>query len=1435
MNIISETDLNHLTNLFIPNYFKLKIIDKIGLETIIYHFKEISSKITLYDKNKLLTILARYRSNELKQFFKNLDYDNEDNFDLLIEFLEDNKKLRRLILESIDIQVIASLLKTPIYFSRVIESLYNIRTNDVTLLLKDALKNNTYQDYINYNTPDYIIKKIVKSLSVDALMFDLENTNNYKLIDAIKNYRGADILDYVSSHSNNIIDIKNLLKIKLPISSYELLLSKVTIDDDFLLYLFDKNNKDIKEILFLKYKHEVYSWLDSLIENNNYLDVIRYQDDDVITYVVNKLSLDQINNLVKDENLTFYYRVKTILYKSRKDDIVKVILSNIKNDNTKIIEYLVLETPDDIINEVKKNINFDEKLLDIILECRNDKVIKNVFKEYKNEFLSLIRKKTFLDHNSYLDEYFLTCNYPLELQVELLKDISDDDIIYIMSDSKYTIRLEKTLFKMHQERILNLYNNLLKNDKLKAFDIFKTSYQTDFRTYLVNNLDFFYLYLFLNELREKERILLSKRFPNELRAKLHEEYINDPISFIKQTVFSNNDIITKIVIKTLTYDDIINVLSEEISYNGFVASNYELRDLLVAAVKNKASSIKNLPYPECLKFLKGLRKGFDFLFEEFLQNIDLDDEFLHTLFIERGLSNSQKEILFNFKKDDIKRIIKEKIKKKEVDLLEYVQKGTPDEILTYVLSFIDKETIITLINNQDFVNRKSIGKKFATELIIKTYVGEKNIELVKELSKCYSGDSFELIKNFEKIQEFLQVNNIDISKFFQYNLNSNYNFVSDIVDIYNHDLKLFLQVKNKLFSYLYKEDKYSSKNFLDFVKNYVRYKNLCVSFLEIPDLSLINFKNIKLLFRQNEVISSINSYSEVDNIMNIIKEKYLAKAKSCASLDSYKEFVLELLFGCNVRTAKIMLENYGGVCELLELKYYNLDKLEVLEKIDKVIDYTNQLESIVNCQELETLSHLVEGILDRLDFILTEFEGVNYPELMRDLYATEMNLNLSKVGDNVDESMVKLEDKSNEYGVDIYDFRDKQYVLLAHVISSSESIDDLVVGKSNGMHNFISMSAISHRMQTFYYNARNMILGYDSIPHDNFICSSIGNMGTNHFLKNNSSEVREVSRIQRGVLELSDTSTNSEILSLREGIKPKYIICPGRYPTNQEVECAKKYNLKIILTQPRDKSITSPKNIKITSNIESEVDKDYLMRLRQELGNFQNKERKIAILTDPHGLFEPTLTVLEDIRKRGITEIYSLGDNIGTGADSKSVVDILEQYRVRSIKGNHELYLIRGVDAYKEHLQRTNAYTETLNNVNWTSSQIGDKEKEIISGYDDYLELDINGKKVLLCHFLYDFNDDKPLYDIDKYDLIIQGHRHFYQKNDKVITLKAVGMGNLKKEDIGNATYMILSFKDNELSHEFVNVPYAYLNTINANNVSSNNCKEKMISWIGRK
>ena len=49
------------------------------------------------------------------------------------------------------------------------------------------------------------------------------------------------------------------------------------------------------------------------------------------------------------------------------------------------------------------------------------------------------------------------------------------------------------------------------------------------------------------------------------------------------------------------------------------------------------------------------------------------------------------------------------------------------------------------------------------------------------------------------------------------------------------------------------------------------------------------------------------------------------------------------------------------------------------------------------------------------------------------------------------------------------------------------------------------------------------------------------------------------------------------------------------------------------------------------------------------LMNEQYTGRQIAILTDIHSLVEPLETILLDTQRRGITEIYSLGDNIGDG------------------------------------------------------------------------------------------------------------------------------------------------------------------------------------------
>ena len=49
---------------------------------------------------------------------------------------------------------------------------------------------------------------------------------------------------------------------------------------------------------------------------------------------------------------------------------------------------------------------------------------------------------------------------------------------------------------------------------------------------------------------------------------------------------------------------------------------------------------------------------------------------------------------------------------------------------------------------------------------------------------------------------------------------------------------------------------------------------------------------------------------------------------------------------------------------------------------------------------------------------------------------------------------------------------------------------------------------------------------------------------------------------------------------------------------------------------------------------------------------------KIAIIADVHGNYEALKTVLADIKKRKIKQIYCLGDVIGKGSRSNECLDL---------------------------------------------------------------------------------------------------------------------------------------------------------------------------------
>ena len=199
------------------------------------------------------------------------------------------------------------------------------------------------------------------------------------------------------------------------------------------------------------------------------------------------------------------------------------------------------------------------------------------------------------------------------------------------------------------------------------------------------------------------------------------------------------------------------------------------------------------------------------------------------------------------------------------------------------------------------------------------------------------------------------------------------------------------------------------------------------------------------------------------------------------------------------------------------------------------------------------------------------------------------------------------------------------------------------------------------------------------------------------------------------------------------------------------------------------------------------------------------KERKIAIFTDAHSPYEPTLAILKDIKKEGIKEIYSLGDNIGIGPKPKEVMDLLEEYNVKSVLGNHEIYAVEGIESLYQHLVEKNAVREAQRNGDWTYNKITEEQQERIRLYPKTIKLKVGGKKIVLCHSIKDLNNGRLIVNPNEFDLVLQGHIHFKKEEGNIKTLSGVGIGDAGN---GKAIYIVIVEKENGYIIEEKEVEY---------------------------
>lgn len=229
---------------------------------------------------------------------------------------------------------------------------------------------------------------------------------------------------------------------------------------------------------------------------------------------------------------------------------------------------------------------------------------------------------------------------------------------------------------------------------------------------------------------------------------------------------------------------------------------------------------------------------------------------------------------------------------------------------------------------------------------------------------------------------------------------------------------------------------------------------------------------------------------------------------------------------------------------------------------------------------------------------------------------------------------------------------------------------------------------------------------------------------------------------------------------------------------------------------------------------------------------------RIALISDIHGNLEALKVVLSDIKKRGVTHIFCLGDTIGKGTHPNECLDLIKENCEVILKGNVDEYFFIQDDLSK--LSKKDQIR-----TKWNKEIVSIENQEFLLNLPLTHEFYMSGSLVRIFHASAKncyakihnrslVNEKLTLFMPSEHtktnkqaDIVIYGHIHmqymdrFYNKT--VLNTGSVGhsyetIRNRKYESNNKETtkahYLILSGTyqnesyGDEISFEFIRVPY---------------------------
>ncbi|MFV0467619.1 MAG: metallophosphoesterase family protein [Dysgonomonas sp.] len=211
---------------------------------------------------------------------------------------------------------------------------------------------------------------------------------------------------------------------------------------------------------------------------------------------------------------------------------------------------------------------------------------------------------------------------------------------------------------------------------------------------------------------------------------------------------------------------------------------------------------------------------------------------------------------------------------------------------------------------------------------------------------------------------------------------------------------------------------------------------------------------------------------------------------------------------------------------------------------------------------------------------------------------------------------------------------------------------------------------------------------------------------------------------------------------------------------------------------------------------------------------------KIAIISDIHANLSALEKVLEDIHSNfKADQIYCLGDLTDGAPWTNEVIDLIREYNIPTIMGNHDERVAFDYEVYplKKHtLEEQLARAETIRQTKETISKtnlkyLSELKPNIKFSYDGISFLLVHGSPKSNEEYIYESHDIQSIirmFKSNNTDVIVCGHTHLsfikeiYTDGIPKLFINVGSVGRSKELNGGKAVYLQLTINEGECTFD---------------------------------